>query len=65
MVQSLQGPIAPSARPASFKCKKESLVLTMGKETAAQAIVGSIVWAFSQAQKTKESGDERPNSVSH
>ena len=27
---------------------------------AAQAVVGSIVWAFPRAQKAKELGDERP-----
>ena len=34
-------------------------MLALGEETAVQAVVGSIVWAFSQAQKAKVWGYER------
>ena len=37
---------AHMAHPSPLKCKNEYLVLALGEETAAQAVVGSIVWAF-------------------
>ena len=37
---------AHRARPTPLKCKNEYLVLALGEETAVQAVVGSIVWAF-------------------
>ena len=33
-------------RRAPLECKNEYLVLVLGEETEAQAVVGSIVWAF-------------------
>ena len=36
-----------------FKCKNEYLVLTLGEETAVQALVGSIVWAFGRLEKLR------------
>ena len=38
-------------------------MIPLGEETAVQAIVGSIVWAFRRLKKTKESEDERLHSV--
>ena len=47
---------AHRARPTPLKCKNEYLVLALEEETAAQAVVGSIVWAFRRpSQKAKES----------
>ena len=37
---------AHRARPTLLKCKNDYQVLPMGEETAVQAVVGSIVWAF-------------------
>ena len=52
---------AHRARLNPLKCKNENPVLPLGEETAVQAVViGSIVWACSQVQKAKVSGDERP-----
>ena len=48
--------LAHRARPTQLKRKNEFLVRALGKETAVQAVVGSIT----QAQKAKVSGDERP-----
>ena len=41
------------ARPSSPYCKNEYLGLALGEETAAQAVVGSIVWASGKLKKTK------------
>ena len=46
-------------RPSLFNCKNEYLVLALGKESAIQAVVWPIVWAFRKARKAKESEDER------
>ena len=42
---------AHRARPTPLNCKNEYLVLALGEETAAQAVVGSIVWAFRRLKK--------------
>ena len=34
------------SRQIPFNCENEYLVLALGKETATQAVVHSIVWAF-------------------
>ena len=44
---------AHRARPTPVKCKNEYLVLALGKETAVQAVVGSIVWAFCRLKKPR------------
>ena len=51
---------AHRARPTPLRCKNVYLVLPLGEETADQAVVGSIVWAFRRVKKAKVSGDERP-----
>ena len=50
---------AHRARPIPLTCENQYMVLTLWEEIAVQAEIGSIVWALTQAQKTKESGDER------
>ena len=35
------------------------LVLALGEETAVQAVIGSISWAFRRLKKAKEPDDER------
>ena len=42
---------AHRARPTPLKCKNEYMVLALGEETAVQAVVGSIVWAFRRLKK--------------
>ena len=42
-----------TARPIPLKCKNEYLVHALGKETAVQALVGSIVWAFCRLEKPR------------
>ena len=37
---------AHGARPTPLNCKIEYMMLAIGEETAVQAVVGSIVWAF-------------------
>ena len=44
---------AHRACPTSLKCKIVYLMLRLGKETAVQAIVGSIVWAFRRLNKRR------------
>ena len=44
---------ANRARPAPLKCENEYLVLPLGEETAVQAVVGSIVWAFRRLKKPR------------
>ena len=44
---------AHKARLTPLKCKNEYLVLTLGEETAVQAVVGSIVWAFRRLKKPR------------
>ena len=41
------------ARPSPPNCKNEYLVLTLGKEAAAQAVVGSIVRTFRRSKKSE------------
>ena len=41
------------ARPTPLKCKNEYPVLPLGEETAVQAVVGSIVWAFRRLKKPR------------
>ena len=50
---------SPPGRASALNCKNESLVLALGKETAAQSVISSIVWTFC-THKAKESRDERP-----
>ena len=51
---------AHRARPTPLKCKNEYPVLALGEETAVQAVVGFIDWAFRRLKKAKVSADERP-----
>ena len=44
---------AHRARPTPLKCKNEYPVLALGEETAVQAVVGSIVWAFRRLKKPR------------
>ena len=44
---------AHKARPTPLKCKNEYPVLPLGEETAVQAVVGSIVWAFRRHKKPR------------
>ena len=44
---------AHRARPTPLKCKNEYPVLSLGEETAVQAVVGSIVWVFSRLKKPR------------
>ena len=44
---------AHRARPTPLKCKNEYPVLPLGEETAVQAVVGSIVWAFRRLKKPR------------
>ena len=44
---------AHRARPTPLKCKNEYSVLALGEETAVQAVVGSIVWAFRRLNKPR------------
>ena len=44
---------AHRARPTPLKCKNEYLVLALVEETAVQAVVGSIVWAFRRLKKPR------------
>ena len=37
-------------------CKNEYLVLSLGRETAARAVVGAIVWAFRRRKKPRSRG---------
>ena len=46
------------ARPSPLNCKNEYMVLALGEKTAAQAVVGSIVWAFRRLKKPSQ-GVER------
>ena len=39
--------------PTPLKCENVYLVLALGKETAVQAVVGSIVWAFGRLKKPR------------
>ena len=41
------------ARPTPLKCKNEYPVLPLEEETAVQAVVGSIVWAFRWLKKPR------------
>ena len=41
------------ARPTPLKCKNEYLVLPLREETAVQAVVGTIVWAFRRLKKPR------------
>ena len=41
------------ARPSLLNCENEYLVLALVEGTAAQAVVGSIVWAFRRLKKPK------------
>ena len=45
--------VAIRARPTPLKCKNEYLVLALEEETAVQAVVGSIVWAFRRLKKPR------------
>ena len=40
-------------RPTPLKCKNEYPVLVLVEETAVQAVVGSIVWAFGRLKKPR------------
>ena len=51
---------SPIGRAPIHSSVKQYLVLSLGKEIAVQAVVGSIVWAFRKLEKAKVSGDERP-----
>ena len=42
---------AHRVRPSPLNCNNGYLVLALGKETAAQAVVGSIVWVFGRLKK--------------
>ena len=44
---------AHEARPTPLKCKNEYPMLALGEETAVQALVGSIVWAFRRLKKPR------------
>ena len=44
---------AERARPTPLKCTNEYLVLPLGEETAVQAVVGSVVWAFRRLKKPR------------
>ena len=44
---------AQRERPTPFKCKSEYMVLALGEDTAVQAIVGFIVWAFRRLKKPR------------
>ena len=44
---------AHRARPTPLKCKNEYPVIPLGEETAVQAVVGSIVWAFRGLKKPR------------
>ena len=48
----------PTPLKCKLKCKNEYLVLVLKKETAVQAVVGSIVWMFGRLKKPR--GDKRP-----
>ena len=41
------------ARPTPLKCKNDYPVLPLGEETAVQAVVSSIVWAFRRLKKPR------------
>ena len=41
------------ARPSPLNCKNDYLVIALQEETAAQAVVGSIVWAFRRLKKPR------------
>ena len=43
--------VRPWARPTPLKCKNDYPVLALGEETAVQAVVGSIVWAYRTLKK--------------
>ena len=45
--------LALRVRPCPFNCKKEYLVFALGEETAAQAVVDSIFWAFRRLKKPR------------
>ena len=49
-------PFTHRVRHTPFKCKIEYLVLPLGEETAVQAVVGSIVWAFRRLKKPMSRG---------
>ena len=40
-------------RPSPLNCKNESMVITLEEETAAQTVVGSIVWALRKLRKPR------------
>ena len=42
---------AHKARPIPLNCENEYPVLALGEETAVQAVVGSIIWAFRRLKK--------------
>ena len=44
---------AHRARSTPLKCRNEYLVLAIGEEISAQAVVGSIDWAFCRLKKPK------------
>ena len=44
---------AQRARPSPPKCENEYLVLALGVEIAAQAVVAFIVWAFRRPKKRR------------
>ena len=44
---------AHRARPSPLNCKNEYPVLALWEETAVQAVVGSIVWAFRRLKKPR------------
>ena len=44
---------AHRARPTPLKCENAYPVLALGEETAAQAVGGSIVWAFRRFEKPR------------
>ena len=46
-----------ATRPSPLNYKYEYLVSALGKETANETVVDSIVWAFRRLKKTEESGD--------
>ena len=52
---------AHRARPTSLKSKNEYLVLPLGEETAVQAVVGFIVWAFRRLKKPRRREMSAPN----
>ena len=49
----LSPPFVHRAFPSPLNCKNEYLVLVLGEETAVQAVVGSIVWAFGRLKKPR------------